>query len=242
MNLRFCIIIILIAFLASCKKKTIPPLQTYIEIGNAKGMIVTPRNDTFNYGMGISASLDIDINDDGKNDISFWDGRTGSPGSGYAQVTSLGCTEQVSFMGTSYNDSSFLYIDTIYSGFGNQFRKDMYHEYSFTRQHPNDLVIQNHYPFKTKVKYPSEILRQSDTFSSNLFFLRNRNPLQASCYQSKDTIICSHYNLNLQILPYSLNPVIYFGFRFDEGTTKRLGWIKFTYPEFRLVETAIQKN
>ncbi len=244
----FYFLLIAMIFQASCKKKKVNnspiPLATSIEIGNTNGMVVTARNDTFHSGSGPTAYLDLDIDEDGKNDISFWFGRTGYPGIGYAWVTSVSAGGGLEFMGTSYNDSSFYCMDTIisYPGGNPKVQMDIYRKYYFVRQHPTDIVIQNHYPFKTKVMTPSEILRLSDTFLGGQFYLENRNPDQSLCQQSNDTTICFRSNLNLQIYPYGLTPIIYFGFRINDGNTTRLGWIKFSFSDFKVIETAIQKN
>lgn len=252
MNTRFILMFLLIILLTLCKKKTLPvsnlPLPPSLEIGNMKGMNIKTLNATFQFAFQISPAFDLDINDDGVNDVKYWIYRSGTAGSGYAMVQSMELiNNKISFMGASYNESSFLHFDTLFTNDGSgKVWKRMSKKYYFARQSSSDSVILNYYSFKTKAMKQGESLNQSDSFGDAKTDLLNWNVDHTNCpIQSTDTTYCNTDNLNLNIHPYPMNEENYFGFRLNDGGVYRLGWLKFIIPDeytVKFLETAIQKN
>ena len=254
MNSRVYCFLVIFFFLMSCKKKSLDvpafPLPYSIEIGNIKEMKVNTIDSVFVGGFGNPQTYCFDINNDGEYDIGYYTSLSGSPGMGHAPVHGMSLmNNNISFMGTPYDDTTFFNKDTtFYYPGGTAVEMLIYSRYYHSRKSLKDTIVSfKHDPFKVKVFSPSEILKQSDHFADSSTFLMNYNIDHFyNRYISNDTTSSYYYNYHDERNPFPANKEIYFGFRIKDNGLLKLGWIKFIYwddgTKAKIIETAIQKN
>ncbi len=252
MKIQFFIFLCLIFLLASCKKKDLPVIAPEIEIGNTQGMMVNLIDSNIagsNFTLG---EFYYDVNNDGENDILFNLRYSYSPGGGshgYQKMTLL--NNKISLLGNAFDDTVFIKFDTtvLNFGFGNKY-VNRYRRFYFTRMGSNDSIASlNHYPHKAYQYRVGNIIKQADNASNVETILHDdnvdMNDSTIKTYTSNDTTFVHYINEKINENPYPMNTDIYFGFKFNDGKSSRLGWIKLkiiSKGSTHLYEIAIQKN
>lgn len=244
------LILIIMLTQFACVRKTIIPNS--IEIGNSTGMIITQLDSTLIPARLTPISFLMDLNTDGENDLNFYLDYSYSPGGGaHGNIKVKFLNNNIAFKGAKFEENVYLRLDTSYVIFlPPAIEKKVVRYYYFTPIGTKDSISSiNFYPFKTQALEKGNIIFMGDKFESVETNLHEDNPSTNDTfyktYTSNDTTYTFFTNQKINEKPFPWNKEIYFGFKLNDKSGSRLGWIKFNILDIssiKIIETAIQKN
>lgn len=234
----------------ACVRKTIIPNS--IEIGNPTGMIITQLDSTLFSSRFTPTSFLMDLNTDGENDLNFYIDYSYSPGGGaHGNIKVKFLNNKIAFKGAKFDENVYIRLDTSYVNFKPPaIEKKVVRSYYFIPNGAKDSISSiNIYPFKTQALEKGNIIFTGDNFENIETYLHEDNPSTNDAlyktYTSGDTTYTFFVNQKINEDPFPWNKEIYFGFKLDDKSGSRLGWIKFNILDIssiKIRENAIQKN
>lgn len=237
--------------LSSCQKEAdiLEHRKSQITFGNSNGMIVTSF-DTLIKGSYQQSVLDMDVNNDGQNDIRISAQVLGSMGVGYTPQSKIECfRNDIEFLGTVSNDTLFLKremnvvlgtnpVEIYEKKYVSCIRLD-----SLFKPRTISLDI-----FKLLSNDSGTTFSKADVFQSDSLFLSQESVQRrysGSGYYPDTTVLQGFYtNLNNCFNAFPRGKNQYIGFKFIQNNTERLGWVKIRLDwdhEIDIIEWAIQE-
>ncbi len=215
-----------------------------IRIGERAGMIVNTFDTTLIGGYYDPSVLNIDLDNDGQNDLQFESIISGSMGVGHHPESSARCLHpNVQIYGTHTIDTTFLNRQTnIYDG--NPVEIWKYSHSSCFRIDAADSILRTKSAFVLNPLDKDDLLDISGSFSADTIRLYRDYfgyPCDMEIINSDTTIIhCATFNYTCNNFPS--DEIKYIGVKFENS--ERLGWIKLSLFEgykILIMESGIQE-
>ena len=158
---------------------------------------------------------------------------------------------KIAFKGAKFDENVYIRLDTSYVNFKPPaIEKKVVRSYYFIPNGAKDSISSiNIYPFKTLALDKGNIIFTDDNFESGETSLHIDNQFtndsSYKTYTSGDTTYTFFVNQKINENPFPWNKEIHFGFKLDDKSGSRLGWIKFNILDIsriKIIETAIQKS
>ena len=231
----------------SCKKKIDNVMRTSeIKIGDYSNMIINYYDITLIGEYNAPKYFNIDLDNDGNDDIQFMSELWGSPAVGQNPKSTIkSLSNNVQIYGFQSNDTSFLNRDTsIYTGANNII--EIYYRFNYTCHQidKNDSILKITPTFKLTPLDKCEILQVNDTYNSNTITLIDDWYSLPPSYNeiNSDTTIIEYTTFYNDCNDFPLDEIKYIGVRFKNDS--RLGWIKlsvFDQYKILILESGIQE-
>jgi hypothetical protein len=217
-----------------------------IKIGDNSNMIINYYDTTLIGEYNVPKYFNIDLDNDGNDDIQFESELWGSPAVGQnpkSVIKSL--SESIQFYGFHRNDTSFLNRDTsVYTGANDMV--EIYYRYNYTCHQidKNDSILKITPSFKLTPLDRGAVLKMGDTYKSDTITLINDwYGFPPSYYEiNSDTAIIEYRTYYNDCDEFPLDNIKYIGVRFYNDS--RLGWIKvsvFDKYKILIIESGIQE-
>lgn len=245
--LRFLILLSLVTCSISCEREKYYK-NSDITIGNYSNMIVTSYDTILVGGYHYEQYLDIDIDNDGENDIRLISEVWGSPGLGQNPCSKIwSLNDNVRLNGYHANDTTFLNRSTrIIDGPNNT--TEIYEYYNITchQIEGSDSILNIHHDvFKLLPKDYGNPLSLKDTFQADsITMIDDWYGYPTKMHISGDTTLYEYYSFYNNCHSFPLDVIKYIGIKTGYKGESRLGWIKLSVIDkykVVLLESAIQE-
>ena len=242
----FAILVLIVASIVSCRKD---PAPHKVIFGDNEGMTVTSYDSTLHSDLYAAYywGHNIDLNNDGQNDIQFLIQDIGSAGLGHDFVTTLKClNENTALWGDIINQEVFLHIDTTEYFTTDSIHWDagIYRTITCDQIAETDSVISSTEKLSLYANNAGDAFDQDGDFMSTNVILKDRSytiPYGSETIDNFTFHYMEEIKNNCDIFP--MNEEKYIGFKITANDKSRLGWIKLIlhHDHVELLETAIQE-
>ena len=251
-NILILIFALGLMFIISCNKEdddnnnepVVTP--TEIEVGETENMLINYYDTTLIGEYNTLGTIKLDVDNDGNNDILLTSILWGSPEIGDHPRTTINClNDQTELYGFNTNDTSFLNVHIkIVNGPGSSVEVHERHSYTCHRIDESDSVLQITPAFKILPLDRGDILKLSDTFSSDSIVLTDDwyRTQQIVTGVSGDTTFYEYEVYYNDCNSFSSDEVKYIGIRMNDES--KLGWLRINISEkykILILESAIQE-
>lgn len=246
MKKAYLLSIILLAFiLVSCDKSG-GEYPEMLRVGDDKDLLINYYDTTIIGGYYTPELFNMDIDNDGIEDVQFVSDIWGSPAIGQKRRSAIrSINREVQFYGYPTMDTLFVYniFDTI-SGVGNEVIIYQSIISSCYRYNEKDSIASISPSFKLKPLVRGDYINKNDSFKADTIILNNESHnYHPSFFQiSTDTVLYRNYAFQNDNYTFPSNEIKYIGFRVENDS--RLGWIRlgvFDNYKILILESGIQK-
>jgi len=246
MKLIYISIFLSAIILMSCEKNNDYNKKSEISIGANTDMIVNYYDTTLigEYNYALTYNLDIDNN--GIDDIQFTSEVWGSPAvGGNPKSMVLTLHKDVEFSGAFKNDTSFINSSTyIYDGPDNTFEMVKYVNHTCNRFSETDSVVRITPSFKLDALNKNDKLRTNDIYNTDTIVLQDDmySFPPTDFEQIGDTLCFEYHTYYNNCNSFPMDEIKYIGVKLHPDS--RLGWIKLSvFDKYKvlILESGIQK-
>lgn len=244
----FATIILTGLILVSCKKNNnvLNNKQSEIRIGDYGNMIVNYYDTTLIGGYNSPLEYNIDIDNNGSDDIQFISELWGSPAVGSHPKSTIRCLHpDIQIFGFHINDTSFLNRDTsIQEGPNNTVEIYEIFNYTCHRIDNTDTILQITPSFKISTLERGDILKIDDTFNTDTIVLIDDwySYPPTLIGENGDTTFYEYKKYYNDCNTFPIDETTYIGVKLN--TESRLGWIKisiFDKYKILILESGVQE-
>jgi len=236
------IVLIGIISLAGCEKYITS--RSEIQIGEYQNMTVNFYDTTLTGGYYSPAVLNLDLDNDGTDDIQFESWIQGSPGMGQIPESMIRCLHpHVALSGCFTSDTLFLYREIYVSEEGDgTFKKYLYHDYTCHRMSDTDSVVRVSPAFKIVPFDRGDHINSDGAFHTDTICLAAHWYSYPPVYVANagDTVIWLYKTFSNDCNEFPMDKIKFIGLKMDD----RLGWIKlsiFDWYRVMIHESGIQE-
>lgn len=240
----FLLLLFALFFITACEKEN-PASSPEIKTGDYNNLIINFYDTTLAGGYHNPQTFNLDLDNNGIDDIQFMSEVWGSLGMGQIPRSEIRCLHSgVKLLGIKTFDTLFLNRDTIVQEGQYPHTWEMYLINNYTCQliDEADTILSVNPDFDLLILKRGEIISKSQDFNADTITLASgpNNPYPMPGGSIGDTIIYN-YNISLNNCdPFPLQTVSYVGVFMDN---ERLGWIKisiFDWYKILIHESGLQ--
>jgi len=237
-------IIVVGLLLLSCEKDN-DTRKDAINVGYYNDMVINYYDTTLIGGYHSPQNFNLDLDNNGSEDLQFESEIWGSPGLGQNPKSTIKCLNgNIKLNGDFTSDTLFLHRDTvIYEEVNNTYVKYLRFFYTCHRMNDTDSIYRITTKFKVKSLDRDDILRKADMYNSDTVTLID----DAYSYPPQgitsigDTNIYEYRIFNNDCNTFPLDRIKYIGLLLDN---ERLGWIKISiFDKYKIMihESGVQR-
>ena len=236
-------------FLLQCRKQDrLTTIPSEIVFGTKANLLVQNYDTVLIGGYHNKIYLDLDVNNDGENDVRFGSEIWGSPNLGQNPKSTISPLHNNLFLsGITKDDTTFLnIIQNTETSSGNAVKVYSYYRFSCIRISIDDSIYTlSPGQFKLVSKSVDETLKKTDYFKSEPFILADNYPISYSTpVISNDTTYYKQSTTNKSCDYFPADKIGYIGFKLIHQDTEKLGWLKISINnnyKISILESVIQQ-
>lgn len=226
---------------ASCRKTD---ATRGITFGQGSRMTINATNDTINYQ---NHEKNIDLDGDGLSDLLLSLNQPGSAGTGHWNKFTAKCMPVTQLLGQYVEKEKYIHSEISYSNSEDGSVVIVRHEnyYTCNPMAESDSVYEKKEGFALLANEAGDVFKLDDEYLDTEATIYEQSFDAPEGYEeisADTTAYWMGHHLN-DCYNFPLDTPVYIGLKLSHGGTTRLGWVKVTVSQGRLVvtETAIQK-